>query len=186
MAVRDTARRKLTYEDYLLFPEDGLRHEILAGEHFVTNAPSRWHQKAVSNLIYFFMDLLRREPSLGEVYAAPFEVLFSIHDVALPDLVFVSKERLGILTDKNIEGAPDLIVEVLSPRTRQTDETVKLRIYERFGVREYWLVDPQLQTVRVIRRSGLGFASPEELSAEQVLTTPLLPGLEIPVSQIFR
>ncbi len=184
MAIRDTVRRKLTYEDYLLFPEDGLRHEILDGDHFVTNAPSRWHQKAVSNLIYFFMDFLRRKP-LGEVYAAPFEVLFSKHDVALPDIIFVSKDRAGILTDKNIQGTPDLIVEVLSPRTRQTDETVKRDVYERFGVLEYWIVDPQLQTVRVFRLSGLGFVSPEELSAEQVLTTPLLPGLEIPVIQIF-
>ncbi len=130
------------------------------------------------------MDFLRRKP-LGEVYAAPFEVLFSKHDVALPDIIFVSKDRAGILTDKNIQGTPDLIVEVLSPRTRQTDETVKRDVYERFGVLEYWIVDPQLQTVRVFRLSGLGFVSPEELSAEQVLTTPLLPGLEIPVIQIF-
>ena len=184
MAIRDTARRKLIYEDYLLFPEDGLRHEILDGEHFVTNAPSRRHQKAVSNLIYFFMDLLRRNP-LGEVYAAPFEVLFSKHNVALPDLIFVSQERASILTDKNVQGAPDLIVEVLSPSTRQSDELVKLNVYERFGVREYWLVDPQNQTVRIFRGGGGSFAPPVDLSAGEVLTTPLLPGLEIPVSQIF-
>lgn len=186
MAIPDPVRRKLTYEDYLLFPEDGLRHEILEGEHFVTNAPSRWHQKAVSNLLYFLMDHLRREPSLGEAYTAPFEVLFSQYNVALPDLIFVSQERAGILTDKNIQGAPDLIVEVLSPTTRQADETVKLPVYERFGVREYWLVDPQLQTVRVFRQAGRGFALPEHLSAGDVLTTPLLPGLQIPVGQIFR
>ncbi|HYU32590.1 MAG TPA: Uma2 family endonuclease [Thermoanaerobaculia bacterium] len=186
MAVRNTARRKLTYEDYLLFPDDGLRHEILDGEHCVTNAPSRWHQKAVTNLIYFFMDLLRREPTLGEVYTAPFEVLFSVHDVALPDLVFVSQERIGILTDKNIQGAPDLIVEVLSPTTRRSDETVKPEIYERFGVREYWLVDPKLQTVQVFRESEGSFVLFSELSGEDALTTPLLPGLAIPVSQIFR
>jgi Uma2 family endonuclease len=186
MAIRDTARRKLTYEDYLLFPEDGLRHEILDGEHYVTNAPSRWHQKAVANLLYFFMDFLRREPSLGEVYTAPFEVLFSDHNVALPDLVFVSRERIGILTDKNVQGAPDLIIEVLSRWTRENDETVKPIIYERFGVREYWLVDPKLQTVRVFRETGGRFVLSSELSGEDVLTTPLLPGLAIPVPQIFR
>lgn len=185
MAIRDTVRRKLTYEDYLLFPDDGLRHEILDGEHYVTNAPSRWHQNAVGNLIYFFKDLLRREPSLGEVYTAPFEVLFSAHNVALPDLVFVSRERIGILTDKNIQGAPDLIVEVLSRWTRKGDEIVKPEIYERFGVREYWIVDPQLQTVRVFQEEGGSFVLSLELSGEDVLTTPLLPGLAIPVSQIF-
>jgi Uma2 family endonuclease len=185
MAIRDTARRKLTYDDYLLFPEDGQRHELLDGEHFVTNAPSRWHQKAVSKLVYLFMDFLSREP-LGEVYTGPFEVFFAEHDVALPDLVFVSRERAGILTDRNIQGAPDLIVEVLSPSTRQADELVKHGIYQRFGVREYWLADPRRQTVRVFRHTRGSFAPPVDLSAEDLLTTPLLPGLAIPVRQIFQ
>jgi len=184
MAIRDTARRKLTYEDYLLFPDDGLRHEILDGEHFVTNAPSRWHQKAVANLIYLFMDFLRRNP-LGEIYAAPFEVLFSLHNVALPDLIFVSNERAGILTDKNVQGTPDLIIEILSPSTRRADEVVKHGIYERFGVREYWIVDVRLQAVRVFREAGESFDPALSFCAGDVLTTPVLPGLEIPVRQIF-
>jgi len=185
MAIRDIARRKLTYDDYLLFPNDGLRHEILDGEHFVTNAPSRWHQKAVSNLNYFLVAFLRRTP-LGEVYTAPFEVLFGRHDVALPDLVFVSNERSGILTDKNIQGTPDLIIEILSSSTRRADEVVKREVYERFGVLEYWIVDPRRQTVQVLQAAESGFAAPAELSVEDVLTTPLLPGLEIPVNEIFR
>ncbi|HJX26877.1 MAG TPA: Uma2 family endonuclease [Thermoanaerobaculia bacterium] len=185
MAIRDIARRKLTYDDYLLFPNDGLRHEILDGEHFVTNAPSRWHQKAVANLTYFLVAFLRRT-SLGEVYTAPFEVLFGRHDVALPDLVFVSKERSGILTDKNIQGAPDLVIEILSSSTRRADEVVKRGVYERFGVLEYWIVDPRHQTVQVLRAAESGFGAPADLSATDVLTTALLPGLEIPVSEIFR
>lgn len=185
MAIRDIARRKLTYDDYLLFPNDGLRHEILDGEHFVTNAPSRWHQKAVSNLTYLLVGFLRQSP-LGEVYTAPFEVLFGRHDVALPDLVFVSNERSAILTDKNIQGTPDLIIEILSSSTRRSDEVVKRGVYERFGVLEYWIVDPKRQTVQVFRASESGFTAPTDLTTEDLLTTPLLPGLEIRVREIFR
>jgi Uma2 family endonuclease len=187
MAIRDTIRRKLTYEDYLLFPEDGLRHEILDGEHYVTSAPSRWHQAASRNLTYFFAGFLRRN-LLGSIFTAPFEVVLSEHDIVQPDLLFISKERLGILTEKNVQGAPDLIIEILSDTTQRRDKTLKRDIYERFGVLEYWLVDPQRQTVRVFRSSDAGFVAALDLSAAaaDVLATPLLPGLEIPVAEIFE
>ena len=187
MAIRDTIRRKLTYEDYLLFPEDGLRHEILDGEHYVTSAPSRWHQTASANLTYFFVGFLRRNP-MGRVFTAPFEVVLSEHDVVHPDLLFISNEHLDILTEKNVEGAPDLVIEILSDTTRRRDETLKRGIYERFGVLEYWLVDPQRRTVRICRRSSAGFVAALDLSAAagDVLATPLLSGLEIPVNEIFE
>lgn len=187
MAIRDVIPRKLTYEDYLLFPEDGLRHEILDGEHYVTSAPSRWHQTASANLTYFFVDILRRN-SLGRVFTAPFEVVLSENDVVHPDLLFISNGRLDRLTEKNVQGAPDLVVEILSDSTRRRDETLKRGIYERFGVLEYWLVDPQRQTVRVFRSSGAGFVKALDLSAAagDVLTTPLLSGLEIPMGEIFE
>lgn len=187
MAIRDTIRHKLTYEDYLLFPEDGLRHEILDGEHYVTSAPSLWHQAASVNLTYFLAGFLRRNP-LGRLYHAPCEVVLSEHDIVQPDLLFISKERLGILTKKNVQGAPDLVIEILSDNTSRRDKTLKRGIYERFGVLEYWLVDPQRQTVRICRRLGAAFVVAEDLSAAaaDVLTTPLLPGLEIPVGEIFE
>jgi Uma2 family endonuclease len=184
MAIQDIAPRKLTYEDYLRFPDDGLRHEILDGEHYVTPAPSRWHQTASLNLSYFLAGFLRLNP-LGHVFAAPFEVVLSEHDVAQPDLLFVSRERATILTDKNVQGAPDLMIEILSASTRRADEGVKRAMYERYGVAEYWLVDPQRRTVRVFRRAGAAFGPPAELSTGHVLATPLLPGLEIPVREIF-
>lgn len=186
MAIRDTIRRKLTYEDYLLFPEDGLRHEILDGEHFVTSAPSLWHQTASANLTYFFVGFLRRN-LLGRFFAAPCEVVLSEHDIVQPDLLFISKERLGILTEKNVQGAPDLVIEILSDNTSRRDKTLKRGIYERSGVLEYWIVDPQRQTVRIYRRSGEGFGATLDLStaAGDTLMTPLLPGLEIPVGEIF-
>jgi Uma2 family endonuclease len=186
MAVRDIVHRKLTYEDYVLIPEDGLRHEILDGEHYVSPAPKRTHQRASSKL-HIRLGYFIEERDLGEIYAAPFDVRFSEHDIAQPDLIFISNERSGILNEDNAKGAPDLVVEILSDSTRQIDEGIKRRLYERAGAVEYWLVDSKRRTVTVLRRVGAEFGSAEALSAEAggVLTTPLLPGLEIRVSEIF-
>ncbi|MEA2692231.1 MAG: hypothetical protein QOJ16_1618 [Acidobacteriota bacterium] len=187
MAIRDTVHRKLTYEDYLLFPEDGKRHEILDGEHYVTPAPPIEHQDFSGNL-YLRLAPFVREHRLGRVNFAPVDVLLSEHDIAQPDLLFISNERATIVTAANVQGAPDLVIEILSNSTRRRDETLKRDRYERAGVLEYWLVDSKRRVVRVFRRSGAGFLAPQELSAVagDVLTTPLLPGLEILVSQIFE
>jgi Uma2 family endonuclease len=187
MAVRDTARRKLTYEDYVLFPEDRQRHEILDGEHYVTPAPPFRHQGVAGNL-HLILGPFVREHRLGSVYFAPADVLLSKHDIVQPDLLFISNERAGIVTEANAQGAPDLVIEILSDSTRRRDETLKRDLYDRFGVREYWIADPQRRAVRVFRRSGAGFVAPQEFSAAagDVLTTPLLPGLTIRVSEIFE
>ncbi|HVR98525.1 MAG TPA: Uma2 family endonuclease [Thermoanaerobaculia bacterium] len=187
MAVRDTIHRKLTYEDYVLIPEDGLRHEILDGEHYVSPAPLLEHQDAAGFIyatLYFFVV----ERGLGRAYIAPVDVRFSDHDIVQPDVLFVSKERSGILRRHDVKGVPDLVVEVLSDSTRRIDEGIKRRLYEVAGVLEYWLVSLQDRTVRVYRRAGDGFSPAATLSAEaeDMLTTPLLPGLEIRVSRIFQ
>ncbi|HVR96426.1 MAG TPA: Uma2 family endonuclease [Thermoanaerobaculia bacterium] len=186
MAVRDTIHRQLTYEDYVLIPEDGLRHEILDGEHYVSPAPRKAHQR-VSSKLHVRLGSFVEDRDLGEIYAAPFDVRFSDHDIAQPDLIFISNERAGILNEDNAKGAPDLVVEILSDSTRRIDEGIKRRLYERAGVLEYWLVDPQRRTVTVFRRVGDGFGSVETFSADQedILTTPLLPGLQIRVGEIF-
>jgi Uma2 family endonuclease len=141
MVVGHTTPRKLTYEDLLAFPEDGKRHEILDGEHYVTPAPTRGHQEAVANLVYFFKDFLRRHP-LGQMLPAPFDVRFSEHDIAEPDLLYVAQERAAILREENAKGAPDLVIEILSPSTRRRDLGIKRAIYERCGVAEYWPATP--------------------------------------------
>jgi Uma2 family endonuclease len=127
-----------------------------------------------------------RRHRLGTVLPAPFEIVLSDFDVVQPDLVFISRERAGILTEKNARGAPDLAIEILSPRTRQTDEVHKLRLYERSGVREYWLIDPLAETARIYRRRGERLALHRDLTAagRGALTTPLLPGLRIPLAEL--
>jgi len=186
MALRDAIPRKLTYEDYLRFPDDGLRHELIDGEHFVSPAPAEKHQLVSWNVAYFLADYLRRN-RLGQAFTAPYDVLFSNNDVVQPDLIYISNERSSIRTGKNAQGAPDLVIEILSESTRSRDEKVKFRLYESSGVKEYWILDPDLGTVEVFRPQGRHLRLVAELSAAEaeVLETPLLPGLRIPLEEVF-
>ena len=180
-------RLKLTYDDFLLFPDDGKRHELIDGEHYVTPSPNLRHQ-AISGRLYLLIGTWLRDNPRGRIYFAPLDVIFSRFDVVEPDLLYVSNERAPeLLSGQYVTGAPDLVIEIGSPSTRSRDETIKRRLYERSGVTEYWVVDPEIDVIRVYRRTGERFERPVELSveAEDVLTTPLLPGLVIPLSQVF-
>jgi Uma2 family endonuclease len=179
---------KLTYDDFVLFPDDGKRHEIIDGEHYVTPSPNTKHQTVVGNLYWLIRSSLETHP-VGRVYFAPFDVVFSNFDVVEPDLLYVSNERMtDVVTPQHVRGAPDLVVEVGSPTTRKRDETIKRQLYQRAGVVEYWFVDPELDVVRVYTRDRDRFARPVELSLEaaDVLTTPLLVNFEMPLREIFR
>jgi Uma2 family endonuclease len=185
MAIQDPAL-KLTYEDLADLPEDGKRHELIDGEHFVTASPFRKHQGVAFRLSIDIGTYLDEHP-IGWAYAAPLDVVLSDIDVVEPDLVFVAQDRAKILTDRNIAGAPDLVIEILSEATRRRDEVTKRKLYERFGVREYWLVDTELDQVKVYRHINQGYGKPQILSAEagDRLETPLLPGLSIPLVKLF-
>jgi len=179
---------KLTYDDFVLFPDDGLRHELIDGEHYVTPSPNTKHQKIVLRLAARILNWVE-EHAIGQVFVAPFDVIFTKFDVVEPDVLYMSNGRAAeILTDANVQGVPELVVEIGSPSTRRRDETVKRLLYERAGVSEYWVVDPELDVVRVYRREGERFARPAELSAAagDVLTTTLLPSLELQLVDVFR
>jgi Uma2 family endonuclease len=127
---------KLTYEDYLALPEDGKRHELIDGEHYVTPTPNRRHQAIAGNLQGMIWSYLQQQP-IGRVFAAPFDVIFSNFDVVEPDVLYLSRERMAeIETSPWVRGAPNLVVEIGSESTRRRDETIKRRLYERFGVSE--------------------------------------------------
>lgn len=180
---------RLTYDDLLLLPDDGLRHEIIDGEHFVTAAPNVRHQLVVGRLYGEIYVYLKAHLGAGTLLTAPTDVVLSRYDVVAPDLLFVAADQAGVIGDANLRGAPALVVEVLSPSTRKRDAQTKRRLFARTGVREYWLVDPELDTVQVYRRSDDGaFAPVAELSAEddQTLTTPLLPGWSLGLRELFR
>jgi Uma2 family endonuclease len=178
---------KFTYEDFLHFPDDGKRHEIIDGEHYVTPSPNTKHQHILGHL-YFALVAYLRNRRVGEVFVAPFDVVFSDRDIVEPDLLYISRERSSILTDQHVRGAPDLVVEVLSPSTRSLDETKKRDLYESFGVHEYWVVDPELDTIRIDRRVEGAFVRSAELAAEKddELTTPLLPGFSVRLAEVFE
>jgi Uma2 family endonuclease len=177
----------LTYDDYVLLPDDGQRHEILGGEHFVTASPFMRHQDLVLALAFRIESYLR-EHRVGKLVVSPMDVLLSPHDIVQPDLLFISRERIAIAREKNVQGAPDLALEILSDGSRRLDEVLKLEAYGRFGVQEYWLFDPLGKTVRVWTRAGeeLRGKPPLSAAAGDLLTTPLLPGLEIPLALVFE
>ncbi len=192
MSGRDEEMRtnpgvKLTYDDFLLFPDDGKRHELIDGEHYVTPSPSRKHQAISWNLTIIIGSYLESHP-VGRAFAAPFDVVFSNFAVVEPDLLFISNARLEALTSKNVQGAPNLVVEIGSPSTRRRDEIIKRKLYERFGVEEYWVIDPEIETIAVYRRVGESYQRVLELAVERhdTLATPLLPHLTLPLQQIFK
>lgn len=182
-----TSGVKLTWDDYVRFPEDGRRHELIDGEHFVTPAPTRTHQTIVMNLGGHLWQHLRQHPT-GSVFNVSLDVILSEHDVVQPDLLYFSREREAAFEPSRwVKGAPNLVIEVASPSTRRRDETLKRHLYERYGVDEYWLVDPEAETILVLRLDGGAYREAERLSAESgdLLTTPLLPGLELALSEVF-
>lgn len=178
---------KLTYDDFVHFPDDGKRHELIDGCHYVTPSPNTRHQVISGRLhalIWAYLDVTL----IGQVLHAPWDVVFTDIDVVEPDLVYVSNQRASIITPAHARGAPDLVVEIASPGTRKRDETLKRRLYERDGVTEYWLVDGDRNRIRIYRRDGDAFGRPLDLTrdAGDVLTTPLFPSLTLPLGRLLR
>jgi len=175
-----------TYEDYLRLPDDGNRYEIIEGVLYVTNAPGFDHQFAVHQIAVAFELWLRANPG-GVVLIAPFEV--HLPDIARPvqsDVLFIAAGRRPPPGASFFEGAPDLMVEVLSPGMMRTDRYVKFDAYERAGVREYWLVDPHARLVEVYQRAEGGeFALLGQFLAGEPARSEVLPGLALDTRSLF-
>ena len=183
MATNTQAR--LTYRDYLDLSESDDRFELIDGELFMVPAPVPEHQEFLGEL-YVVIRAFVRENRLGRVFFAPLDVVFSEDNVFQPDLIFVSKERLNIITGQNVRGAPDLVVEVLSPSTADRDRTLKRERYAKFGVREYWIVDIVGRTIEVHVLDGDKFAVAGVYGEGDIFESPLLPGLKINISDVFE
>lgn len=184
-AHRDT---RLTYEDFVRFPDDGMRHELIDGMHYVTPSPVTRHQQLAGRLHVAIGSYLELHPEVGQVYGSPLDTVFSPWDIVVPDLIFVAAGQLDILTEANIQGAPAMVVEVLSPSTRKRDLGIKRRLFERGGVREYWVVDPKAEDLTVYRRITDGSLSKiSQMGANDAatLSTPLLPGFTLSIEKLF-
>jgi len=178
------ANIKFTYHDYLQLPDDK-RYELVEGELFLVPSPTLHHQKILRNLLAA-LHAYSRQHGLGEVFQSPCDVVLSEISVLQPDLLFVSSERMGILTEANIQGAPDLVVEILSPSTRQRDLGIKRNVYAKYGVCEYWIIDPESKTVEILSWAKDGYCAAAVVSETDLLSTGLFPGMELDLAPIFR
>jgi Uma2 family endonuclease len=174
----------LTYEDYALLPNDGKRYEILQGELAVTPAPSTKHQTASVNLTVLLTQHIR-EKDLGKLFHAPIDLILESTSVLQPDLLFVAKSRQNIITDRAVEGAPDLVIEILSPTTSRSDRVTKAQIYARHNVPAYWIVDPEQETVEVYLLNVDSYRLTVTLQGETSLPMPPFTELKIAAKDIF-
>lgn len=185
-----SAGSKLTVAQlWALFPDEThVRHELIDGVHFVTAHPVPRHQLLVGRLYFEIESYLRVNPNKGQAFGAPLDVVLSPHDVVAPDLIVIADGQHEILTDQNVQGAPALVVEVLSPSTRRRDLGIKRQLFDRAGVREYWIVDGKLDRIEIHRRdAGHVLRLADQIAAEDggVLTTPMLPGFAFPLDRLF-
>ncbi len=176
---------KFTYDDLQEFPSDGNRYEIVDGELFVTPSPIPLHQRVIGNLFGRLWEHVK-EHSLGEVYVAPLDVVFTDSTVLEPDILFVSRTRLHIIGEKNLSGPPDLVVEVLSESSSRLDREIKPKQYALHGVPEFWRIDPWVKTIEVFRLEEGNYELAAQLAIGDELTSPLFPSLSLPVSSLWE
>lgn len=185
MQMLTTTHQRMTATEFEALPVGPPYFELVDGELFSLPSPTRQHQKIILKLGWQIGNFLDDHP-VGEAYIAPSDVKLSNADVFEPDVYFVSNERLGILTDQGATGAPDLVVEVLSPSTARLDLGRKWAVYLRKGVREIWFVWPEDRQVDVhLPEDADGEEPTRSLKAGDTLTTPLLPGWSLPVTDLF-
>lgn len=169
-----------TYEHYLLLPE-GDRRELIEGEFLVTPAPSEKHQRVLANVGFALYSYVESQ-GLGRAYVAPFDVILDEVNVVQPDVVVILTEHLGRIHDEGLRGAPDLAVEVLSPGHPARDRVYKRHQYFRFGVREYWIVDPMENIVEVLTRGQSDFVG----GPVERIESSILPGFTMELARVFR
>ena len=174
---------RLTYQDYANLEGDE-RYELLDGELILVASPNRDHQSASVRLLTRMHSFVE-ENDLGWVYDAPFDVLFTDTDVAQPDIMFISREREHILTHANVQGAPDLIVEILSPSSSTRDWRAKRELYAAHGVREYWIIDPTNRIVSVMLLQDGVLQIEQTRTEDDTATSTVLEGFNVNLDSIF-
>jgi Uma2 family endonuclease len=175
---------KLTYDDYLALPDDGRRYEILDGELYVSPTPFIRHQLVSQNL-FRILDRHILEHRLGQLFNVPVTVVLARTTIPVPDLVFVRSDRRSIITEKEIEGPPDLVVEILSPSSKKRDRGFKARLYSRYRVREYWIVDPTSETLEIFELRGRAYRRKAKYEGTVTARSRCFPKLEIDLAKVW-
>jgi Uma2 family endonuclease len=176
-----------TIEDWENFPDDGRRYEIIEGEIHVSTAPKFIHQLLISRIMQYLLDYLKQNP-VGEVLPTP-GIIFGHKTGVIPDVVYISHERLKLfLIDEKIQGAPELVIEILSPGKKnfERDRKTKLKLYSRYPVEEYWIVNPMRNQIEVFRSTPHGLRPVEVLNEQDNLISPIFPDFALALRDIFR
>jgi len=183
MAPTITEKKKYTYEDYLKTPDDE-RYELIEGELLMTPSPIPKHQRISRELEFEMMKFVKAN-DLGEIFYAPCDVYLDNENVVQPDILFISKERLNIIGEKNIQGAPDLVIEIISESTAYRDLVQKKKLYGKFGVKEYWIVIPGEELVEVYILKDNTFMFHKTYGKGDTVESPYLKKLKIELKDIF-
>ena len=176
----------ITVEDLDALPDDGNRYELFEGELFVSRAPGLTHQRVIGNVyavVRFYLD----DNPVGEIVLTP-GVIFDFYNAAIPDALFISNERREeVITGERVTAAPDLMIEIVSPgkENARRDRVVKRQAYAKYGVKEYWVIDPESRSLEIYRLRGDVLELVETLTGVDEVTSPLLPGLRFSVHRIF-
>jgi len=174
-----------TYEDYCVLPQDFNRHEIIEGDHIVTPSPAIRHQRVSKNL-QFLLESHIRSHDLGVLLDAPTDLLLAATSVVVPDLLFIRKDRMHIITEANVQGAPDLVVEILSPSTAAIDRGGKMALYAKYGVPNYWIVDSIQLTLEMYELKEGHYDLGAQFGKDEKAGSSLFPGLEIPMVDLQK
>ena len=177
---------KLTYDEFQTLPRDGSkRFELIEGEVFTTPSPNTKHQRAVVKLLRVLADFAEQY-DLGEVFIAHYDVVFSKWTALEPDLLFIRKDRRSIITDANVQGVPDLVIEILTPSNKEYDRETKLRAYEKAGVPEIWYFDPEDDSAEILNLGADGrYVVTAELIGNASIVSKALPGLSLTLGEVF-
>ncbi len=184
---------RYTYEDYIKASEQAMlltppkRYELIEGELLMAPSPVTAHQRILIKLLSEIFNFITQN-SLGEAFTAPYDVVLDEYNVVQPDIIFISKERAGIITEKNIQGAPDLVVEIISESTAYRDTIQKKRLYARYGIKEYWIVAPDDKIIEVylLKDKEDAYTLLKTYLEDHVLESTVLKDLRIDLKKVFQ
>jgi len=176
-------KKTQTYEDYARLPE-GAPYQLIDGALVSSPSPTPYHQKISMRLAHELFRYAEKD-NHGMVLSAPIDVFLSDTETYQPDLIFIAEARHAIVGEKMIEGAPDFVVEILSPSTAYYDLKHKKRRYEAAGVKEYWIVDPMDKSIEIFTNTDAGFSMAGHAEGSETIASPLLEGFSVSLGAIF-